>query len=206
MARGVTGWNGVFSVYPLRKLWKGAIIPFLFLVVSIAVYFIGEKHSPIVLMNKVADIIIAGFPSIIGFVLTGYALIIGFSGTELVGKMACIEVDPEGHSYFEVVSSIFAVVLGVVVSTYIIACLVSYILELQILWPFDSNCTDCFNTVCFFMFLFLFYYSIFALLDIIVNVFNIGQYANAVAQNKLRDVETKNYNFIAKILKFIFSW
>lgn len=206
MARGVTGWNGVFSVYPLRKLWKGAIIPFLFLVVSIAVYFIGEKHSPIVLMNKVADIIIAGFPSIIGFVLTGYALIIGFRGTELVGKMACIEVDPEGHSYFEVVSSIFAVVLGVVVSTYIIACLVSYILELQILWPFDSNCGDCFNTVCFFMFLFLFYYSIFALLDIIVNVFNIGQYANAVAQNKLRDVETKNYNFIAKILKFIFSW
>jgi hypothetical protein len=206
MASDVTGWNGVFSVYPLRKLWKGAIIPFLFLVVSIVVYFFGENHSPIDLMNNLVDIIISGFPSIIGFVLTGYALIIGFSGTELVGKMACIEVDQEGHSYFEVVSSIFAVVLGVVVLTYIIACLVSYALELQILWPFDNNYADCFNTVCFFIFLFLFYYSLFALLDIIVNVFNIGQYANAVAQNKLREENTKNNNLIAKILKYIFSW
>ena len=206
MASDVTGWNGVFSVYPLRKLWKGAIIPFLFLVVSIVVYFFGENHSPIDLMNNLFDIIISGFPSIIGFVSTGYALIIGFSGTELVGKMACIEVDQEGHSYFEVVSSIFAVVLGVVVLTYIIACLVSYALELQILWPFDNNYADCFNTVCFFIFLFLFYYSLFALLDIIVNVFNIGQYANAVAQNKLREENTKNNNLIAKILKYIFSW
>lgn len=206
MANGVTGWNGVFSVYPLRKLWKGAIIPFLFLVISIAVYFMGEKHTPIDLMKKVADIITSGFPSIIGFVLTGYALIIGFSDTELVGKMARIEVDKEGHSYFEVVNSIFAVVLRVVVSTYIAACLVSYVLELQISWPFNDNCADCFNTLCFFIFLFLFYYSIFALLDIIVNIFNIGQYANAVAQNKIKDVEAKNDNYIAKILKFIFSW
>lgn len=97
-------------------------------------------------------------------------------------------------------------VLGVVVLTYIIACLVSYALELQILWPFDNNYADCFNTVCFFIFLFLFYYSLFALLDIIVNVFNIGQYANAVAQNKLREENTKNNNLIAKILKYIFSW
>lgn len=206
MANGVTGWNGVFSVYPLRKLLKGAIIPFLFLVISIAVYFMGEKHTSIDLMNKVADIITSGFPSIIGFVLTGYALIIGFSDTELVGKMAHIEVDKEGHSYFEVVSSIFAVVLGVVVLTYITACLVAYVLELQISWPFDDNCADCFNTLCFFIFLFLFYYSIFALLNIIVNIFNIGQYANAVAQNKIKDEEAKNDNYIAKILKFIFSW
>lgn len=206
MANGVTGWNGVFSVYPLRKLWKGALIPFLFLVISIAVYFMGEKHTPIDLMKKVADIITSGFPSIIGFVLTGYALIIGFSDTELVGKMACVEVDEKGHSYFEVVSSIFAVVLGVVVSTYIAACLVSYVLELQISWPFDDNCADCFNTLCFFIFLFIFYYSIFALLDIIVNVFNIGQYANAVAHNKLKDEDVRRNNILIRILKYVFSW
>lgn len=166
----------------------------------------GEKHTPIDLMKKVADIITSGFPSIIGFVLTGYALIIGFSDTELVGKMACVEVDEKGHSYFEVVSSIFAVVLGVVVSTYIAACLVSYVLELQISWPFDDNCADCFNTLCFFIFLFIFYYSIFALLDIIVNVFNIGQYANAVAHNKLKDEDVRRNNILIRILKYVFSW
>lgn len=204
MANGCTGWGGVFSIYPIKKLLKGAIIPVLFLALSIIVYCIGSNHESIVLMKYIADIITSGFPSIIGFVLTGYALIIGFSGTELVGKMACVKVDEGGHSYFEVVSSIFAVVLGVVVSTYIIACLVAYVIELKISWPFDPNCVDCFNTICFFLFLFVFYYSIFALLDIIVNVFNIGQYANAVVQNKLKK-DTKDC-LIAKILRFIFSW
>lgn len=206
MANGVTGWGGVFDTYPIRKLWKGAIFPSVFLIASIAIYCLGENHDAIALMTNVAGIITSGFPSIIGFVLTGYALIIGFSGTELVGKMACIEADEKGHSYFEVVSSIFAVVLGVVVSTYIIACIVSYIIELHILWPFNTNCADCFNTVCFFIFLFIFYYSIFALLDIIVNVFNIGQYANAVAQNKLKDEEVKEDNIFARFVKYVFSW
>lgn len=206
MANGVTGWGGVFDTYPLRKLLKGAIIPLFFLLASIVIYCLGENHDAIALMTNVVDIISSGFPSIIGFVLTGYALIIGFSGTELVGKMACVKVDEKGHSYFEVVSSIFAVVLGVVVSTYIIACIVSYILELHIQWPFNNNCADCFNTVCFFIFLFIFYYSIFALLDIIVNVFNIGQYANAVAQNKLKDEDVRRNNILIRILKYVFSW
>lgn len=206
MANGVTGWSGVFDTYPIRKLCKGTIFPSVFLIASIAIYCLGENHDTIALMKDVAGIITSGFPSIIGFVLTGYALIIGFSGTELVGKMACIEADEKGHSYFEVVSSIFAVVLGVVVSTYIIACIVSYIIELHILWPFDTNCADCFNTVCFFIFLFVFYYSIFALLDIIVNVFNIGQYSNAVAQNKLKNENFREDNLFVRFVKYVFSW
>lgn len=199
------GWGGVFTIYPLRKLGKGGIFPAVFLLISIIIYCLGDNREPIALMKKVAEIITNGFPSIIGFVLTGYALIIGFSGTELVGKMACVKVD-DGHSYFEVVSSIFAVVLGFVVSTYIVACIVTLVIELQIPWPFELDCAHCFNTVSLFVFLFLFYYSIFSLLDIIVNVFNIGQYANAVAQNKQTVENTDRNNFIVKILKFIFSW
>lgn len=191
MKNSITGWNGVFNAYPIRKLWKGAILPSVFLIVSIGIYFFCDNHDTITLMKNIANIIISGFPSIIGFVLTGYALIIGFSGTELVGKMACIKVDEKGHSYFEVVSSIFAVVLGVVVSTYIIACLILYVIELNIQCSLNNNYTDCFNTISFFIFLFMFYYSIFALLDIIVNVFNIGQYANVVAQNKRKIEDVK---------------
>lgn len=205
MANKRTGWGGVFTIYPLRKLGKGGIFPVIFLTISIAIYSQGENSEPIVLMKKVAEIITNGFPSIIGFVLTGYALIIGFSGTELVGKMACVKVD-NGHSYFEVVSSIFAVVLGIVVSTYIVACIVTFVIELQIPWPFSLDSARCFNTVSLFGLLFLFYYSIFSLLDIIVNVFNIGQYANAVAQNKQMVENTDRDNLIVKILKYVFSW
>lgn len=182
MDENKTGWQGVFTIYPIRKLGKGCILPGIMMIFSIGAYCFSEADT-LSLMQKVSDFITSGFPSIIGFVLTGYALLIGFSGTELFGGMARSSVDNKDHSYFQLVNSIFAVVLGVVVLTYIVGCVVGLVISMEIEWPF-SNGYKCFNNIVFFVFLFLFYYSIFALVDIIVNIFNIGQYANAIAQNK----------------------
>ena len=171
---------------------------------SVGAYFFSEADA-LSLIQKVSDFITSGFPSIIGFVLTGYALLIGFSGTELFVGMARSSVDNKDHSYFQLVNSIFAVVLGIVVLTYIVGCVVGLVISMEIEWPF-FNGYKCFNNIVFFVFLFLFYYSIFALVDIIVNIFNIGQYANAVAQNKnIKEEESKKKPFIIRVLRYIFS-
>ena len=205
MAANGTGWGGVFSAYPIRKLGKGCILPGISLIISILAYYFGSVNDPIMLMAKIADIIISGFPSIIGFVLTGYALIIGFSSTELIGRMACIKVT-KNHSYFEVVSAIFAIVLGIVVTTYILACIVTFVIHLNIVSSCGEKCVTFFNTICLFAFLFVFYYSIFSLLDIIVNVFNIGEFANAVAQTNHSEPEVRKDGLLTKILRYIFGW
>ena len=174
------------------------------MIFSVGVYFYSEADA-LSLMQKVSDFITSGFPSIIGFVLTGYALLIGFSGTELFGGMARSSVDNKDHTYFQLVNSIFAVVLGIVVLTYIVGCVVGLVISMEIEWPVSKG-YKCFNNIVLFAFLFLFYYSIFALVDIIVNIFNIGQYANAVTQNKnITEEENKKKPFIIRVLRYIFS-
>lgn len=204
MAKNDTGWGGVFSIYPIRKFFKGAIIPAVVWVISMFLYDNGNVAEPVELLEKITGFVISGYPSIIGFVLTGYALIIGFSGSELVGKMAKIKIDDK-YSYFQIVSSIFAAVLLIVVATYIAACVISYIIDLKIEWSFEFLSCQEYNIGCFFAFLFMFYYSLFSLIDIIVNIFNIGQYANAVAQNKPVE-DMKQLSYIEKVLRYIFGW
>lgn len=204
MSKNDTGWGGVFSIYPIRKLFKGAIIPAMIWMLSVLLYHMGNVADPVALLEKISGFVISGYPSIIGFVLTGYALIIGFSGSELVGKMAKIKIE-DNYSYFQIVSSIFAAVLLIVVATYIVACIISYIVNLKIEWPFECLYCREYNVGCFFAFLFMFYYSLFSLIDIIVNIFNIGQYANAVAQNKPVE-DPKQLSYIERLLRYIFSW
>lgn len=204
MDENKTGWHGVFTIYPIRKLGKGCILPGIMMIFSVAAYCFSEADA-LSLMQKVSDFITSGFPSIIGFVLTGYALLIGFSGTELFDGMARSSVDNKDHSYFQLVNSIFAVVLGIVVLTYIVGCVVGLVISMEIEWPFAKGYAY-FNNIAFCAFLFLFYYSIFALVDIIVNIFNIGQYANAFAKNKnVTEEENKKKPFIIRVLRYIFG-
>lgn len=204
MAKKGTGWGGVFSIYPIRKFGKGCILSGILLILSIVAFFFG-KTDALPLIMKVSGFITTSFPSIIGFILTGYALLIGFSGTEMFGNMARNIVDND-HSYFQIVNAIFAVVLGIVICTYIIGCVVDIVVGMEIVWPFAFGNYKYYNNIVLFVFLFIFYYSIFALVDIIVNVFNIGQYANALAQKKdIPENEKRNRFLIIKILLRLYS-
>lgn len=187
MANKPTGWTKAWEIYPLSNMWKGAKMPLAMLVVSIVVYLFKGNVSEIELIKLVGGIVTGGFPSIIGFILTGYALIIGFSGSDFLLKMAKSKADDK-HSLFERVNSTFAMVIGVLVVTYMAAGVIAFVSGLQIEWPFAEG-VEAYNAFVLFLLLFLFYYSICALLDIVLNVFNLGQLAHAVAKNKLRMME-----------------
>lgn len=187
MADKPTGWTKAWEIYPLSNSWKGAKMPLAMLVVSIVVYLFKGNVSEIELIKLVGGIVISGFPSIIGFILTGYALIIGFSGSDFLLKMAKSKADDK-HSLFERVNSTFAFVIGALVVTYLVAGVVTFVMGLQIEWPFSEGVVV-YNAIVLFLLLFLFYYSVCTLLDIVLNVFNLGQLAHAVAKNKLRMME-----------------
>jgi hypothetical protein len=150
-------------------------------VISSVAYYFSEVADPLSLLDRLTGFVISGFPSIIGFILTGYTLIIGLSGTDITSVFKKIP-NGQNYSYFMIVSSIFAVVLGFVVLTYILACLISYIQCLQIVWPWHLISANQFNIFCLFAFMFIFFYSICALLDVIVNVFNLSLVINKTKQ------------------------
>lgn len=171
----------------MLNIWKGAKLPLVLLVASFVVYLFKGNVSEIELIKLVGSLVTSGFPSIIGFILTGYALIIGFSGSDFLLKMAKSKAGDK-HSLFERVNSTFAFVIGALVITYLVAGVVTFVIGLQMEWPFSEG-VEVYNAFVLFLLLFLFYYSVCALLDIVLNVFNLGQLAHAVAKGKLKAME-----------------
>ena len=187
MAKKPVGWEKAWEIYPLSNLCKGAKIPLVLLAISFVIYLFRGDVSDKELIKLVVGVVTGGFPSIIGFILTGYALIIGFSGSDFLLKMAKAKTDDD-HSLFERVNATFAFVIGWLLVNYLSCACAAFVMNLEITWPFDVGC-DGYNAFVLFLLLFLFYYSVCALLDIVVNVFNLGQFAHAVAKNKLKTME-----------------
>ena len=166
MANKPVGWEKAWEICPLSNMWKGAKAPGVLLVVSFVLYLFKGDVGEIEQIKLIGGIITNGFPSIIGFILTGYALIIGFSGSDFLLKMAKSKAD-EKHSLFERVNSTFALVIGILVVTYLVASVFEFVMGLQIEWPFREG-IEVYNASVLFLLLFLFYYSVCALLDIVL--------------------------------------
>ena len=196
----------ILDIYPVRKFFKGCIRPLIAILISFFFFMLSDAPDPIKLIQMIGNIITSGFPSIIGFVLTGYALIIGFRGAELIRKLSSFKPGGGEHSYFEIVNAIFAVVLCIIITDYILACITCYIIELKIQWPFTCWNSYGYNTVFFFIFLFFFYYSIFSLIDIVLNIFNIGKIANVLAVKEKTEVVENKPNIVIRIFRSIFSF
>ncbi|MCD8178370.1 MAG: hypothetical protein LUE98_13485 [Tannerellaceae bacterium] len=82
-----TGWKIVWKIYPFCNLCKGCIKPIILTVLTFIPVLFSIK-APLEHIEIVSVLITGAFPSIIGFVLTGYALIIGFSSSEIISYLA----------------------------------------------------------------------------------------------------------------------
>ena len=78
-----TGWKIVWEIYPFCNLCKGCIKPIILTALTL-IPLLFSKKTPFEHIEIVSTLITSAFPSIIGFVLTGYALIIGFSSSEII--------------------------------------------------------------------------------------------------------------------------
>lgn len=186
MAKEV-GWKGVFNIYPIHNFLKGAKLPVVIWIPTFILFLMSETDT-LDLLSVIVNIITGGFPSIIGFILTGHALIIGFSGSDFILSLAKTRED-QRYSYLQKVNSTLSVVTGILIVTLIIAAIVALITKMEIVWPFPEYC-DHYNAAIFGVVLFAFYYSVFSLLDIVINIFNLGQISNKVAQGKIRAIES----------------
>ena len=176
-----TGWRTVWRIYPLKNLYKGIIKPIILTSCTCFICFISEKSS-LEHIDFLCDVIITTFPSIIGFILTAYALIIGFSSSDIISYLAKSGVNKK-YSLFQIVNSTFAVVMGFMICTFLIGAFCSFIQQAEI--PFlIHDLTPYFNGIVLFVLIFCFFYSICSLLDIIINIFNLGQFANILAKRK----------------------
>lgn len=203
------GWKSVWAIYPKNNIGKNIWRPLVLLIISAICSFYSSKSST-ELICVVSNWITSGFPSIIGFILSGYVLIVGFSGSDFLLNLAKPREDK--FTLFQILNSTFASVIAVMIITYSIGALMDFVVSCKIEWPFTSNC-GCyvFNFSGLIIIEFLFFYSINTLLDVIINIFNMGQMANVIAEQKLEAIKSEKElesnredSFILKFLRAIF--
>lgn len=169
--------KGIFNQYTITKILfsRGTLISLIAtLVIIVGICFrnnmiINEYYNTLL---NITDIILSLLPSILGFCIGGYALIIGACSTDVIKKMS----DPQKHdlSLFQILSSVFAATLIIQCFTLVIA----YIVRLCLLLEIGTNSVIIGVVVDVGMILILLFLSCISLSLLyytIVNIFNMGQ-------------------------------
>lgn len=182
------GWKAVWSIYPKRNLRKNVWRPLVFAAIAACCYCCSSK-SACELIGLVSGWITSGFPSIIGFVLSGYVLIVGFSGSDFLLSLAKPRKD--SYTLFQVLNSTFAVVIAIMIVTYAIGALYGFVISCNFVWPLKMQwLCIVYNFIVFLLIDFIFFYAVFSLVDIVVNIFNMGQMANVIAERKIEAIQS----------------
>ena len=131
--------------------------------------------SPTVLIDAVTTISLTIAPTVLGFTLAGYALMMGMSGSKVMQPIMDGEEKP---TLFQKLNSTFAIVLGASFITTLVCVFIkigiSFVGHLSVL---NYNLKICIKAFTLLTLVFLLIYTIFSIKDITINIFNFGQFA-----------------------------
>lgn len=176
------GWGVVWRIYSKENLKKSIWLPLILTVVSFAVCLFSKKN-PLGLIEYVGSTILSVGPNMLGFTLSGYALMMGLSNSEFIQGLINFREEGKEYSLFQSLNTVFAVVLGMMFLTTLVGAFTCIIIKAEISLPKDlDDLTDMYNWICLFILMFLMYYTINAIKDIVINIFNFGQYVQVYAE------------------------
>lgn len=134
----------------------------------------ASTESPTILIDAVATLSLTIAPTVLGFTLAGYALMMGMSGSKVMQPI----LDGEKPTLFQKLNSTFAIVLGASFITTLVCVFIkigmSFVGHLGAL---NYNLKICIKAFTLFSLVFLLIYTIFSIKDITINIFNFGQFA-----------------------------
>ena len=170
------GIKAIIRLYSKKLILKGAKLPLFITVLIMAIYcFYG--HITKETLGVVIDLILSIIPNLLGFVLSGYALLIGFGNIELIAKKTKpnnenTEVKPTLYQKV----SVFAV--GLIMQIFLLAFsfVLKLILKLELPCLFGTYCIcNLVNYIVFGLFVFGLLYVTVMIKDLVINIFNFSQ-------------------------------
>lgn len=173
------GWRTAFRIYPIENLRKGIIRP-LYFVMPVWLSIILSPLSYYDLIGIISELITTSFPSIIGFILAGYAILIGCSSSELITSLCKKDIN-KNSSLFQRTSATFAIVMGALIITLLIGFMTNIFFKSGCPFIFTTG-EKLFNATIAFTISYMAIYSIWSLIDITINIFNFSQYINSSNQ------------------------
>jgi len=185
-----SGLKGLYRVYDKHKFINSLWIPSIISVVIFPCIIITQKNTYEVI-EALAKVILSIMPSLLGFVLGGYAIIIGFGNEKFMKSTAKISVE-NPISFYQKFSSVFAfsiLCFGTALVFAFVIILFSFIIIPEFVPVIIIQCIN-FSTL--FILMFTSIYSILQIPVMILNIFTFSQtnHINLVSQN-LKDENDK---------------
>ena len=119
--RGILLKKGTFKKLPF---WLS-----IFLSVGICMSLIClSPEKSFVYLKDSTELILSFFPSLLGFSLGGYALVVGFSNLDLIKAAA----KPEKYSVYQILNAVFSLCIFLQVMTTLLSFVVSWIIKVNL--------------------------------------------------------------------------
>lgn len=187
-SNNIFGWKNAFRYYSSDLLKSAVLLPLLFALISYPLCFFSNS-SIYQIIRSLTDVALNFIPGLIGFLLSGYAIIIGFSSNEVVSLMS--KKTPEKKvSLYEIQNAVFAISLLSLLIALILLIFIKIIATFKLNLIENVIIIDTINYFVLFVVIFLLYFTIFAVKDMIINVFNFGQTITyIVKKNKENEIK-----------------
>ncbi|MEL3904420.1 MAG: hypothetical protein P1P63_04845 [Treponemataceae bacterium] len=185
------GWKKAFSLYSKKYFWKASILPLILTSASFLVSVQSSK-SPIFYIRLLSETILDISPGVIGFLLSGYAIIIGFSSNEVVRFMSK-KSDTSDKTLYQRQNAVFAVSIFSLLVGLVIAIFVNFILKAEINYFHNDIAANIFNNCILLLLLYVIYFSVFSIKDMIINVFNFGQMIHYLMQKQINNKNNETH-------------
>jgi len=162
--------KGTFKKFPFHSSWIVSIV----IVILVAALDVEKLYS---FLKSTSEILVAFFPSLLGFSLGGYALVVGFSNMDLIKKAS----STEKHSLYQILNAIFALSIIFHVFTTILSLSVYWFIKVEFgeLVNLEIDVLNHFvNAVLLFLLLFASIYSLWLTPYVVTNLFTLSQINN----------------------------
>ena len=182
------GVKAILKIYDKKLLLKGAKYPFAITIIIAIVFILFGRIDKEILIS-VVDLVLSIIPSLLGFVLSGYALLIGFGNIEVIAKRK--KTDNTGipkPTLYQKVSTVFAVGLVMQIILLVFAFGLKLLLKLEMPCLFDDyRICEAVNYTTFILLIFGLLYVTVMIKDLVINIFNFSQiqhfFINSPQQN-----------------------
>lgn len=202
--------KGIFcNGYTTKKILKSFVFwcsLILTILLGLGVLYLNKDVNGIyVCIEDLASTVLTAFPSLLGFSLAGYALIIGASDMKLIGRMSDpLQNNKQELSYFQILSCIFASSVLIQCATLIMAFCVHIIVKQK--WEINNEVL-CYgmNIVVYVVLLFAVLLSMLLLCSTVVNLFTYGQTVHFCVRLDKEEMDKKKEEGFWKELKEAFA-
>ena len=173
------GWHRVFSVYGTKNFLLDSWCPFLLAIVLVGCGFYWGDDTYEVL-GKLLDLGIDMLPVLLSLLIAAYAIILPMFFSKTAEDIA---EEEDGEVLLEELNSDFALSIYVSLVSVFVIIVASFIRNLSIKFIY----ADVVNVVVAVIILYLIFYALKILKDLVIAVFNIGQVAICLRNNRDSD-------------------